>query len=159
MVQRLHKELGLITLDDDKIRSVCNQLLKDNQARDRAIGDLTGMVERSLDRLVVQRPRPDAVTKHPIIQQDLNEGNLCAADIGITWEGSDTFLHGVRVVRPGAAELLGRHHPSTYCVRHVDSETATSVTGVLGSSGCSTPPCWPRRTPKLPTGGTHTALQ
>ena len=54
MVQRLNKELGLITLDNDKIRTVCNQLLKDNQAPDRAIGDLTGLVERSLDRLAVQ---------------------------------------------------------------------------------------------------------
>ena len=115
MVQRLHKELGLITLDNDKIMSVCNQLLKDNQARDRAIGDLTGPVERSLDRSAVQRPRPDAATKHPIIQHDLidNEGNIHATDIGITWEGSDTFLHGVRVVGPGAAELPGRHRPST----------------------------------------------
>ena len=41
MVQTLHKELGLITLDYDKIRTVCSKLLKDNQARDRAIGDLT----------------------------------------------------------------------------------------------------------------------
>ena len=115
MVQRLNKELGLINLDNDKIRAVCNQLLKDNQTRDRAIGDLTGLVERSLDRPAVQRPRPDAATKHPIIQQDLidNEGNLCAADIGITWEGSDTFLHGVQVVGPVAAELPGGHRPST----------------------------------------------
>ena len=42
-----------------------------------------------------------------------NEGNLRAADIGITWEGSDTFLHGVRVIGPGAAELPGRHRLST----------------------------------------------
>ena len=115
MVQKLHSELGLITLDNDKIRAVCNQLLKDNKARDRAIGDLTGLVEKSLDRPAVQRPRPDAATEHPIIQHDLidNEGNLRAADIGITWEGSDTFLHGVRVVGPGAAEQQGRHRPST----------------------------------------------
>ena len=49
MVQRFRKELGLITLDYDKIRTVCSQLLKDNQARDRAIGDLNGLVQRSLD--------------------------------------------------------------------------------------------------------------
>ena len=41
MVQRLNKELGLINLDNVKIRMVCNQLLQDNQARDRAISDLT----------------------------------------------------------------------------------------------------------------------
>ena len=106
MVQRLNTKLGLITLDNDSL---------DNQARDRAIGDLTGLVERGLDRPAVQRPRPDASSKHPIVQQDLidNEGNLRAADIGITWEGSDTFLHVVRVVGPGAAEMPGRHRPST----------------------------------------------
>ena len=78
MVQRLHKELGLITLDNDKIRTVCNQLLKDNQARDRVIGDLTGLVERSLDRPAAQLSRPDAAQGHPIIEPDLidNEGNL-----------------------------------------------------------------------------------
>ena len=110
MVQKLHSELGLITLDNDKIRSVCNQLLKDNKARDRVISDLTRLVEKSLDRLAVQRPQQDAVTPHPIIQQDLidNEGNLSAADIGITWEGSETFLHGVRVVGPSATEMPGR---------------------------------------------------
>ena len=95
-------------------RTVCNQLLKNNQARDRAIGDLTGLVERSLDR-PAKRPQPDAATKHPIIQHDLidNEENLRAADIEITWEGSDTFLHGVRVIGPVAAELPEGHRPST----------------------------------------------
>ena len=57
MVQSLNRELGLINQDNDKIRAVCNQLLEDNQARDRAIGDLTGLVERGLDRPAVQRPR------------------------------------------------------------------------------------------------------
>ena len=170
MVQRLHSELGLITLDNDKIRSVCNQLLQDNQARDRVIGDLTGLVQKSLDRRAVQRPRPDAALKHPIIQQDLidSEGNLRAADIGITWEGSDTFLHGVRVAGPGAAELPGRHCPSVRLLRHHISrcENMWRVTcrlrdshwgtGVLGGSGCSTPPTG--GTPKLPNGGTHTTL-
>ena len=115
IVQKLHSELGLITLDNDKIRPVCNQLLKDNKTRDRVIGDLTGLVEKSLDRPAVQRPQQDAVTPHPIIQQDLidNEGNVRAADIGITWQGSETFLHGVRVVRPSAVELPGRPRPST----------------------------------------------
>ena len=65
IVQKLHSELGLITLDNDKIRSVSNQLLKDNKARDRVIGDLIGLVENSLDRVAVQRPRQDAMTPHP----------------------------------------------------------------------------------------------
>ena len=75
-----------ITLDHDKIRTVCNQLSKDNQARDRAIGDMTGLVQRSLDRPVTQSHRPENTPPHPIIQPDLiaNEGNLSAEDIGIT---------------------------------------------------------------------------
>ena len=126
MVQRLNKELGLITLDNDNIRTVCSQLLKDNKARDRAIGDLTGRVERILDRPAAQRSRPDAAREHPIIQPDLidGEGNLHAEDIGITWEGSDTFLHGVQVVGPGAARITGRQRPSTSTPYHPVREHA-----------------------------------
>ena len=111
MVQRLHKELGLITLDNDKIRTVCNQLLKDNQARDWAIGDLTGLVQGSLDRPTTQRPRPEATQQHPIIQPDLID-NLRAEDIGITWEGSDTFLHGVRLLN----RMLRRCRGDSICL-------------------------------------------
>ena len=115
MVQKLHKELGLITLDYDEIRMVCSQLSKGNQARDRAIGDLTGLVQRSLDRPATQRPRPETTPLHPIIQPALidNEGNLRTEDIGITWEGSDSFLHGVRVVGSDAANMPARQRPST----------------------------------------------
>ena len=114
MVQKLHKELGLITLDYDEIRMVCSQLLKGNQARDRAIGDLTGLVQRSLDRPATQRPRPKTTPLHPIIQPDLiDEGNLRTEDIGITREGSDSFLHGVRVVGSDAANMPARQRPST----------------------------------------------
>ena len=115
MVQKINSELGLINLDNDKIKSVCDQLLKDNKARDRAIGDLTGLVKKCLDCPVDHRPQHDDLAPHPIIQQDLidNEGNLRAADIGITWEGSENFLHGVSVVGPSAAELPGRPRQST----------------------------------------------
>ena len=93
MVQRLNKELGLINLHNDKIRTVCNQLLQDNQARDRAISDLTRLVKRSLDPSSGRPPRPHASRPHPIIPQDLmdSDENLRATDIGITWAGSDTF--------------------------------------------------------------------
>ena len=38
-----------------------------------------------------------------MIQADVldEEGNLRAADIGITWENNETFLHGVWVLGPG----------------------------------------------------------
>ena len=35
------------------------------------------------------------------------EGNLRAADIGVTWEDNETFLHGVRVVGPGPPRSTG----------------------------------------------------
>ena len=35
------------------------------------------------------------------------DGNLRAADIGITWEDNETFLHGVRVVGPGPSRRPG----------------------------------------------------
>ena len=41
---------------------------------------------------------PATMQPHPMIQTDVldEEGNLRAADIGITWAGNETFLHGVR---------------------------------------------------------------
>ena len=49
MVRKLHSELGLITLDNDMIRTVYEKLLKDKKDRDHAMCDLTGLVKRSLD--------------------------------------------------------------------------------------------------------------
>ena len=102
MVQKLNNELGLLNWDNVEIRTVCNQLLQDNQARDQAINDLSGLVKKSLDSPSGHPPRPDASRPHPIISQELidGDGNIRASDIGITWAGPDTFLHGVRVVGP-----------------------------------------------------------
>ena len=46
---------------------------------------------------------------HPTIQADVmdGDGNLRAADIGITWEGNETFLHGVKVVGPQFPRPVG----------------------------------------------------
>ena len=87
MVQKLDNEMNLITLDNDKIRTVCEKLLHDNKDRDRAMCDLTGLVKRSLDHPSERLPQPDAFKPHPIICPDLidNNGNLRATDIGITW--------------------------------------------------------------------------
>ena len=105
MVRKLNSEINLITLDNDKIRTMCKKLLYDNRGRDRAMCDLTGLVKRSLDPPSGRLPQPDAFRPHPIIRQDLmdNDGNLRATDIGITWAGTDAFLHGVKVVGPRPA--------------------------------------------------------
>ena len=88
--------------------------LKDNKERDCAIGDLTGLVKKGLDRPVEHQPQQDAFTTHPIIRWDLidSEGNLRATEIGITWESSDTFLH-VKVVGLNATGLPGKPRPAT----------------------------------------------
>ena len=83
IVQKLNSEMDLITLDNDKIRTVCEKLLDDNKDRDRAMCDLTRLVKRSLDRPSERLPQPDAFKPnafkpHPIIRPDLinNDGNL-----------------------------------------------------------------------------------
>ena len=106
MVRKLNSEINSITLDNDKIRTVCEKLLYDNRDRDRAMCDLTGLVKRSLVPSSGRLPQPDTFQPHPIIRPDLidNNGNLRATDIGITWAGSAAFLHGVKVVGPDVAE-------------------------------------------------------
>ena len=104
-----------MNLDTERIRSVCDGLLRDYRDRDAAIGNLTRLVKETLDRPVSHHAHMDAVTPHPIVRPDLidDKGNLRAADIGITWQGSDTFLHGVKVVKPNAAEPPLRPRPAT----------------------------------------------
>ena len=120
MVRQLNSEMDLITLDYDKIRTVCEKLLDDNKDRDHAMSDLTGLVKRSLDRPLERLPQPDAFKPdtfkpRPIIRPDLidNDGYFRATDIGITWAGSDTLLHGVKVVGSDVAGQPARPQPPT----------------------------------------------
>ena len=46
MVRKLNNEIGLVPLDNDKIRTVCEKLLYDNRDRDRAVCDLTWTGEK-----------------------------------------------------------------------------------------------------------------
>ena len=117
MVHKINNELGLLNRDNVEIRTVCNQLLRENQARDQAINDLTGLAKKSQDSPSGHPPRPDASQPHPIISQELidGDGNLRASDIGITWAGPHTFLHGVKVVGPASStphQPTG-HRPAT----------------------------------------------
>ena len=93
----------------------CEKLLQDNRDRDHAMCDLSGLVKKNLDRPSEHLTQPDAYKPHPIIRPDLidGDGNLRATDIGITWEGSETFLHGVRVVRSDVAGQPTRPRPAT----------------------------------------------
>ena len=77
----------------------------------------------------------------PIICPDLidNNGNLRATDIGITWTGSDAFLHGFKVVGP---DVTGQPTRSR-------SATSTPYQPVRDHGGCGM--STPRQPPTLPT--------
>ena len=94
MVESLTDKLSALNLDND---------------------NLTRLVKESLDGRAPQRPKMKAVTPHPIIRSDLidDRGNLRATDIGITWQGGDTFPHGVRVVGTNEDAHHLRPRPST----------------------------------------------
>ena len=120
MVRKLNSELGLITMDNDKIRTVYEKLLEDNKDHDSVMCDLTRVVKRNLDCPLEHLPqpdafKPDAFKPHPIIRPDHidNYGNLRATDIGITWAGSETFLHGGKVVGSDVAGQPTRSQPAT----------------------------------------------
>ena len=100
MVENLKDKLSALNLDNDNIRAACDALRRQCQDQGVAFGDLTRLVRESLDGRPPQRPQTEAGRPHPIIRSDLidDRGNLRAADIGITWQGGDTFIHGVRVV-------------------------------------------------------------
>ena len=91
---------------------------------------------------MTQRSRLETTQQHPIIQLDLidNEGNLHAEDIGITWEGSDTFLYGVLVVGSEAVKKPGRQRPSTSTLYQPVREHAACNMSTprqpLGQPGC-----------------------
>ena len=96
MVKTLNGAIAAVSQDTAKIQRVYDQLRTENIARDRALTDLSEIVREY--GLSPSRMRPQ-----PALQADVldEEGNLRAADIGITWENNETFLHGVRVVGPG----------------------------------------------------------
>ena len=93
MVKTLNGAISAVSKDTARIQRAYQQLCTENVASDKALSDLTAMVREYSSSPVTTQP-------HPTIQADVldGDGNLHAADIGITWEGNETFLHGVRVV-------------------------------------------------------------
>ena len=76
------------------------------------------------------------------------DGNLRAADIGITWEDNETFLHGVRVVGPNISQPAGQGPVmSTPYPRGEDSDR--------NSSSMSTQPPTPVTPVIVPDGSVH----
>ena len=100
MVKTLNGAIAAVSQDTARIQRVYQELCIENTARDKALADLTAMVREYGSSPEAMRPygRSQGTTQpHPTIQADVmdGEGNLRAADIGITWEGNETFLHGV----------------------------------------------------------------
>ena len=105
MVKTLNGAIAAVSQDTTRIQRAYQQLCADNMVRDKALAYLTAMVKKYGSSPEVTRPygRSSGTTRsHPTIQADVmdGEGNMRAADIGITWEGNETFLHGVKVVGP-----------------------------------------------------------
>ena len=96
--------------------------------------DLTGLVKRSLDPPSGRLPAAPYHSTGPD-----NNGYLRATDIGITWTGSDTFLHGVKVVGPDVTEQPTGPRPAT----------STPYQPVRDHGGCNM--STPRQPPTLPT--------
>ena len=102
-VRTLNSAIATVSQDTARIHQAYQQLCADNIVRDKALADLTAMMrEYGTPPGTTQPYGPPTPTGRPcpMIQADMldADGNLRAADIGITWEDNETFLHGVRVV-------------------------------------------------------------
>ena len=114
MVQNLRDKLCALNPDNANIRAACDALRHQCQDQGVAFGDLSQLVKQSLEGRQFQQPREETGRPHPLIRPDLidSRGNIHATDIGITWQGSDTFLHGVRVAGPEEDIEDIRHRPA-----------------------------------------------
>ena len=96
-----------------------------------------------------------------------SRGNIRATDIGITWQGGDTFLHGVRVVGPEEDIEDTQPRPATSTPKPAGTRTplmwnvntTASTSGVHGNSRDTNTPNRPGRTSRLPADSTDTAFQ
>ena len=93
MVKTLNGAIAAISPDTARVQRAYQQLCVENMARDKTLADLTAMVKEYGSSPEATRPygRSSGTTRpHPTIQVDVmdGEGNLHAADIGITWEGN-----------------------------------------------------------------------
>ena len=116
--------------DTAQIQQAYQQLHKDNLARDKALADLTAMVKEYGSSPAATRPYGPPTPK---MQTDVldEDGNLHAADIGITWADNETFLHGVRVVGTRIPRPAG-HEPvmsTPYSEGRNDGRGTPSITG------------------------------
>ena len=106
MIKTLNGAIAAISRDTACIQRAYEQLRTENVARDKALADLAETVKEY--GLTSTNRRPQPVLREDVVDRD---GNLRGADIGITWDDNETFLHGVRVVRPDSS-LQPRMRPA-----------------------------------------------
>ena len=84
MVKILNDAVAAVSQDTAQIQRAYQQLRRDNLARDKAMADLTAMVKEYGSSPAATRPYGSPTPK---MQTDVldGDGNLRAADIGITW--------------------------------------------------------------------------
>ena len=130
MVRTLNNAIAAVSQDTAHIQQAYQQLCRDNVARDKALADLTAMVKEYGESPAATRAYGSSTPK---INTDVldGDGNLRAADIGITWSDNKTFLHGVRIVGskiPGPAgnePVMSTPYPE----RGNDGQVTPSMTG------------------------------
>ena len=106
MIKTLNGAIAAISRDTACIQRAYEQLRAENVARDKTLADLAETVKEYGLTSAGRRPQP--VLREDVVDGD---GNLRGADIGITWDDNETFLHGVRVVRPDSS-LQPRMRPA-----------------------------------------------
>ena len=130
MVRTLNDAIVAVSKDTAMIQLAYQQLYKDNVARDKALEDLTAMVKEYGESPSATRPYGPPTPK---INTDVldGEGNLRAADIGVTWANGETFLHGVRVVGSEIPGPTGRVPimSTPYPERRDDGQVTPPLTG------------------------------
>ena len=102
MIKTLNGAIAAIARDTASMQRAYQQLRSENVARDKTLTDLSEIVREYGISPTDRRPQP--VLREEVLDGD---GNLRAADIGITWEDNEAFLHGVRVVGPSPSRRPG----------------------------------------------------
>ena len=88
VAEGVQPQLGSIASDTLRERLLVPMLVLSPQGVTRSSSDCELLIQRIMEAVCPGR-------------SGIQERNLCAADIGITWEDNETFLHGVQVVGPG----------------------------------------------------------
>ena len=114
MVQNVRDKLSALNLDNTNIRAACKALRRQCHSQGVAFGNISQLVKQSLEGRQYQQPREETGRPYPLIRPELIDGggNLRAEDIGITWQGGDTFLLAVRIAGPREDMEDTRHRPA-----------------------------------------------